>query len=54
MRSVDPISKGTFVCEYLGEVITWEEAERRGVEYDAAKTSYLLDLDHQDDKNCLA
>ncbi len=53
VRSTDPISKGTFVCEYVGEVITSEEAERRGVEYDAAKTSYLFDLDLQENEDCL-
>ena len=34
MRALERIPVGTFVCEYVGEVITTEEAERRGVEYD--------------------
>ncbi|GAU94907.1 hypothetical protein RvY_06606 [Ramazzottius varieornatus] len=35
---------GDFICEYTGEVITQEEAERRGRLYDKIKVSYLFDL----------
>ena len=34
-----------FVVSYAGEVITSEEAERRGKDYDAAGRTYLFDLD---------
>ncbi|KAL5015146.1 hypothetical protein ScPMuIL_009416 [Solemya velum] len=34
--------------EYVGEVITNEEAERRGMEYDATGRTYLFDLDYND------
>jgi hypothetical protein len=34
-----------FVCEYTGEIIASEEAERRGVIYDAQGFSTLFDLD---------
>ncbi|KAF7286747.1 hypothetical protein GWI33_004370 [Rhynchophorus ferrugineus] len=37
---------GTFLCEYVGEVIDHEEAERRGKEYDAEGRTYLFDLDY--------
>jgi SET domain-containing protein len=38
------IKRGTFVCEYIGEIITTAEAEERGKEYDKQKLSYLYDL----------
>lgn len=44
-RSLEPIPRGKFVCEYTGEHITNEEAERRGALYDKIQCSYLLDLD---------
>ena len=34
MRTCRPIPKGMFICQYIGEVITEAEAERRGEEYD--------------------
>lgn len=39
------IKKDTFVTEYVGEVITTAEAERRGKIYDARGCTYLFDLD---------
>lgn len=45
VRTDRPISKGQFVCEYVGEVITYEETERRGKIYDADGRTYLFDLD---------
>ncbi len=33
------------MCEYIGEVITSAEAEKRGRGYDRQKLSYLYDLD---------
>ncbi|PRP86355.1 histone-lysine N-methyltransferase SUV39H2-like [Planoprotostelium fungivorum] len=51
VRCLKPIRKGTFVCEYAGEVIGEEEAERRGKYYDKKKCSYLFDLDF-DGENC--
>ena len=49
VRALQPIPSGTFVMEYLGEVITTEEAERRGVEYDKSGFSTLFDLDSAGD-----
>ncbi|KAL1505013.1 hypothetical protein AB1Y20_008776 [Prymnesium parvum] len=45
VRTLEPIPAGAFVCEYVGEVITTDEAERRGVEYDRGGFSTLFDLD---------
>jgi len=39
--TLEPIEKGTFVCEYVGEIISESDAERRGIEYDAQGLSYL-------------
>ncbi|CAG0906599.1 unnamed protein product [Cyprideis torosa] len=35
-----------FVTEYVGEIVTEEEAERRGKLYDSQGTTYLFDLDY--------
>lgn len=39
-----PLKKGDFVHEYVGEVISQEEAERRGRIYDKVNRSYLFNL----------
>ncbi|KAL9188870.1 hypothetical protein ACHAXT_011360 [Thalassiosira profunda] len=39
-----PLKRGDFVVEYVGEVISQEEAERRGVIYDKMNMSYLFNL----------
>ena len=39
------IKAGSFVVEYVGEVITSDEAEKRGRKYDAEGRTYLFDLD---------
>lgn len=43
---MEKIKKGSFVTEYVGEVITNEEAEQRGKVYDAEGRTYLFDLDY--------
>ncbi|XP_031335315.1 histone-lysine N-methyltransferase SUV39H2-like isoform X3 [Photinus pyralis] len=45
VKTLRKISAGEFVCEYVGEVITHDEAEKRGEIYDAAGRTYLFDLD---------
>ncbi|KAM9475728.1 histone-lysine N-methyltransferase SUV39H1-A isoform 2-T2 [Clarias gariepinus] len=46
VRTLERIPKNSFVMEYLGEVITSEEAERRGQIYDQQGVTYLFDLDY--------
>jgi len=54
VRSQVDIPKGMFVCEYIGQIITNKDANRRGISYDKAKCSYLYNLDMDvDDKNSL-
>jgi histone-lysine N-methyltransferase SUV39H len=48
VKTLQAIKKGSFVCEYVGEVIKNEEAEQRGKGYDAEGRTYLFDLDYND------
>jgi len=36
------------VCEYVGEIVNAEEAEKRGLYYDSIQCSYLYDLDMEE------
>lgn len=45
VRSTQFIPKGTFIEEYVGEVITVEEGDARGAVYDKLGCSYLFDMD---------
>uniref|UniRef100_UPI00358F5E23 histone-lysine N-methyltransferase SUV39H2-like isoform X5 n=2 Tax=Myxine glutinosa TaxID=7769 RepID=UPI00358F5E23 len=45
VRTLHRISKNSFVMEYIGEIITSDEAELRGDLYDCLGTTYLFDLD---------
>ncbi|KAK7504462.1 hypothetical protein BaRGS_00004328 [Batillaria attramentaria] len=48
VRSLMDIPKGTFICEYIGELISDSEADRR------EDDSYLFDLDNKDgDTYCI-
>ncbi|KAG1658607.1 Histone-lysine N-methyltransferase SUV39H2 [Nymphon striatum] len=51
VKTLEAIPKGTFVMEYVGEVISEQEAERRGHKYDEEGRTYLFDLDY-DDGDC--
>lgn len=46
VRTEQIIRKGEFVCEYVGEIITTDEANERGKKYDAIGRTYLFDLDY--------
>ena len=45
VRATQVISRGTFICEYLGEVLNDQEANKRGERYDNEGCSYLYDID---------
>ncbi|RXM97630.1 Histone-lysine N-methyltransferase SUV39H1 [Acipenser ruthenus] len=49
VRTMEKIRKNSFVMEYVGEIITSEEAERRGHIYDRQGATYLFDLDYVED-----
>ena len=51
VKTMEPIKPNTFVTEYVGEVVTTEEAERRGQLYDKEGRTYLFDLDFSCDDN---
>ena len=48
VKAVQPIRANSFVSEYVGEVITVEEAERREKRYENG-VNYLFDLDYYED-----
>ncbi|XP_075064778.1 histone-lysine N-methyltransferase SUV39H2 [Mixophyes fleayi] len=50
VQTLQKIKKHSFVMEYVGEVITSEEAERRGQQYDSTGITYLFDLDYESDE----
>lgn len=49
VKAMQKIKAGTFVMEYVGEVISNEEAEIRGKTYDSVGRTYLFDLDFNGD-----
>ncbi|CAM2098634.1 unnamed protein product [Caretta caretta] len=50
VKTLQKIKTKRFVMEYVGEVITSEEAERRGQLYDNQGNTYLFDLDYDSDE----
>nr|XP_012221999.1 PREDICTED: histone-lysine N-methyltransferase SUV39H2 [Linepithema humile] len=53
VRTLRAIKKGTFVTQYVGEVINSEEAEKRGKQYNVTGRTYLFDLDYNEtDEQC--
>ncbi|THV49221.1 hypothetical protein BGAL_0206g00140 [Botrytis galanthina] len=45
--TAEPVRKGDFLSEYTGELISDNEAERRGVEYNAKFMSFLFTLNKE-------
>ena len=53
VKAVKEIKKNSFVCEYTGEVIMFDEAEQRGAVANAMGLTYIFDLDfHSEDDGC--
>ncbi|GAB6021401.1 Eukaryotic translation initiation factor 2 subunit 3 [Chamberlinius hualienensis] len=48
VKTLQDIAKNRFVMEYVGEIISTEEAENRGKVYDANGRTYLFDLDFEE------
>ncbi|XP_050205052.1 histone-lysine N-methyltransferase SUVR5 [Mercurialis annua] len=47
VRTGEPILSGTFVCEYIGEILDENEANQRRSRYDEQGCSYMYDIDGQ-------
>ncbi|XP_046840781.1 histone-lysine N-methyltransferase SUV39H2-like [Xenia sp. Carnegie-2017] len=48
LKTLDYIHANQFVTEYVGEILTSEDAEERGQTYDQMGQTYLFDLDYND------
>ncbi|XP_022905254.1 histone-lysine N-methyltransferase SUV39H2-like isoform X2 [Onthophagus taurus] len=51
VKTLKNITRGEFICEYVGEVISHDEAEKRGKIYDSRGRTYLFDLDYNSSDN---
>lgn len=44
VRTLEPVPNGTFVCEYAGEVISFEEARRRQLAQKPEENNYIISV----------
>nr|CAJ18349.1 putative H3K9 methyltransferase [Forficula auricularia] len=51
VKTVKPIKKGQFICQYVGLVITSSEAEILSKEYKKSGLNYLFDLDFNENES---
>ncbi|KAJ1958320.1 hypothetical protein EC988_000373 [Linderina pennispora] len=54
VRAKHKVERGTFIIEYVGEIIDYDEVERRGIEDRKAGNTYLFDLDSDYSANEIA
>ncbi|KAJ1966532.1 hypothetical protein GGI12_000030 [Dipsacomyces acuminosporus] len=54
VRTKSLIPVGTFIAEYVGEIITCEDADKRGAEDTLAGLTYLFDIDKEYSTNQIA
>ena len=47
--ALEPIPAGAFVVEYVGEILTAKDGDKRGRYYDQLGMSYLFDMNDIDD-----
>ncbi|XP_031270722.1 histone-lysine N-methyltransferase SUVR5 isoform X6 [Pistacia vera] len=47
VRAGEAILRGTFVCEYIGEVLDEQEADKRRIRYGAEGCGYMFNVDAQ-------
>ncbi|KAJ1926357.1 hypothetical protein FBU59_007322, partial [Linderina macrospora] len=45
IRTKQKVRQGTYIAEYVGEIIDYDEAEKRGIEDRKKGNTYLFDLD---------
>ncbi|CAN6246392.1 unnamed protein product [Urochloa humidicola] len=50
IRAAEPIPQGTFVCEYVGEVVKTDETMKNAERVSSSKCSYLFDIASQIDR----
>ncbi|KAK2862556.1 hypothetical protein Q5P01_002089 [Channa striata] len=44
VRTLEPITHGTFVCEYAGEVISFDEARQRQLAQKSEESNYIISV----------
>jgi SET domain-containing protein len=49
--ALEPIPAGAFVIQYVGEVLTARDGDKRGKIYDQIGMSYLFDMNEEDKTN---
>jgi histone-lysine N-methyltransferase SUV39H len=49
--ALEPIPAGAYVVDYVGEVLTAKDGDKRGRVYDSIGMSYLFDMNEPDESN---
>jgi histone-lysine N-methyltransferase SUV39H len=51
LYALEPIPAGAFVVEYVGEILTAKDGDKRGKHYDQLGMSYLFDMNDPDEND---